>query len=89
MNNESNVNTDHLRIIRKSVFGQILAIDGITEIYYTQEKYGAPWIAQGKDKKKAYEWYSFLCRRANAERKEKTKFINKPDPFEGLKNFKF
>ena len=81
------VNTDHFRIIRKSVFGQVLAIDGWTNIYYTQEKYGAPWKAQGTDKKKAYEWYAFLCRKATAERKEKTKFIKKPDPFKGLKNF--
>ena len=79
--NQSAVNGDHFRIILKSVYGQILAVDGYTGIFYTKEKPEAPWKAQGTNKKKAYEWYSFLCRKASAERKEKTKFIKKSNPF--------
>lgn len=69
---------DHLNIILKSVYGQFLAIDPITGVYYTKEDRNSSWKEQ-KSKSKAYEYYSFLCRRAHAQRKEKTKFIKKPN----------
>lgn len=71
---------NHLRIILKSIYGQILAINPMTEIFYVQDGYNSSWQEQ-KNKSKAYEYYSFICRRAHAQRNEKNKFIKKPNLF--------
>jgi len=87
------INTTYFHVILTSPFGPIIAVDGGTGNYYVTEGTNKEWKGFGREKRKAYEWYGYLCRKAVAERNEKTKFIKKKNPFlnpfEGLKNFKF
>jgi len=83
------INTTYFKVILKSPFGPVIAIDGGSEIYYVKEGTDKEWKGFGRDKRKAYEWYEYACRKAVAERNEKTKFIKKKDPVKGLKHFKF
>ena len=82
------MNIEHLRFLRKGVFVTLVEDASSYPIKYYVKECNNNWREVGTDKKKAIEYYQYLCRKVNAEHNSVNRFIKQSDPFKKLKNIK-